>query len=135
MQAYLGNIHSELFQILMKTFSVMFLKQFKDIVSRYSNLIADKICLLLSEFHLRYTNQGLQTHELYDYTYDPGELNNVYNHPDYHEIQIELFEKLINYFLRKRSNQNSYVINDREDRSNSLTTLIHKKGFYYSELK
>jgi len=85
------------------------------------------------DFRYIYHQNGAE--ELYDYRSDPGEMHNVCREPAYADIRQDLLRKLLSFTMNyaKRSDPTS----DRHDmgeKEDSLVTLLHKKGYRYSQL-
>ena len=85
------------------------------------------------DFRFIYHQSGAE--ELYDYRSDPGEMHNVCRDPAYADIKQDLVRELLSFTMSyaKRSGPTS----DRHDMmktEDALVTLLHKKGYRYSQL-
>jgi hypothetical protein len=85
------------------------------------------------DFRFIYHQNGEQ--ELYDYRNDPGEMNNVCLDPIYTDIKQYLLGQLLSFTMNYGKKSGSTL--DRQDmlrEQDSLVTLLHKKGYCYSQL-
>ena len=85
------------------------------------------------DFRLIYHQNGEQ--ELYDYRSDPGEMHNLCLDSAYTDIKHDLFKQLLSFTMSYAKKSGS--MSDRQDmlkEKDSLVTLLHKKGYRYSQL-
>lgn len=74
--------------------------------------------------------------ELYDREKDPGEINNVWNSPEYQQVRMELMERLFES-INRYSLKTSFNTDRQEDQNtrNTPTMLLHKRGKKWSEVE
>ncbi|MCF6175236.1 MAG: sulfatase-like hydrolase/transferase [Victivallaceae bacterium] len=74
--------------------------------------------------------------ELYDRSIDPGEVNNLWNAPEYAEAKMELVMRLLDFTLNYH--KKTAAVDDRKlaiGECHSPTKLLHKNGIYWSDLQ
>ena len=82
--------------------------------------------------HLGLEGEG----ELYDLQKDPGEINNLWNNPDYRDAKINMLDKLLTFTMKYEVK--SGVQRDRQEEKytcNSPARLLHKYQRRWSDVK
>lgn len=77
----------------------------------------------------------METGELYDRRNDPGELNNLWNHPDYAAVRMELMQQVLDYHMSyTRKTDAAYDQAKAEHTRYCFAPMAQKHGRYYSDL-
>jgi len=74
--------------------------------------------------------------ELYDRRTDPDELINLYDHPDYTEVRLNLLELLFDRVMNYEKKSNTQTDRERSRQTcNSFTSLLHKGMKNWSDIE
>lgn len=79
---------------------------------------------------------GHNAGELYDLRKDQGEIHNLWNHPDFQQIKMDLLQRLLDFTLKYKDETG--VASDRKlgiENRNAPTSLVHKHRVYWSDLE
>lgn len=76
-----------------------------------------------------------KTGELYDRGSDPGELDNLWDHPDYAAVRMELMQQVLDYHMRyTRKTDAAYDQAKSEHTRYCFAPMVQKHLRYYSVL-